>query len=363
MQITVTKEYFCGYYCQKCGAFNVEEGEVYSESETRQKAEERLEERYWKIKDDVINRKAYKMRGIKGVCKECGTKQAWCMFDTISLKMGRAILGVMIALAVTSAGFALAMRSIFPLWAGGMIFIALILLLGLSDEKISEMLWEPVCRQVDEQLASITQWNPYPYIMSQADYVNVRDERSVKLKQMIEMRKKEKWQQQWDEYQKRMAKPKVPRQPQIPARYPFTQWHTYGSPYYGIAEHDPVVEFVDPKTGNRTTIIDEDRKIVNFPGIEGRDEIQKMMGEGNLIPYNSFGVQFCKEENGRYRMIWEVQPDGRFWEDEDGFGGTSDDEIQLCALIDQEGRFITPFYLYCINGVIRVKHDESAETI
>ena len=45
-------------------------------------------------------------------------------------------------------------------------------------------------------------------------------------------------------------------------------------------------------------------------------------------------------------MIWTIQLDGRFWEDEEGFGGTSDNEIRLSAILDKNGRFITPFRLY-----------------
>lgn len=51
---------------------------------------------------------------------------------------------------------------------------------------------------------------------------------------------------------------------------------------YGIAPNDPLVEFVDEKTGRRTTIIDENK---------------------------------------------------------------------LSAIIDQQGRFVTPFSLYSVNGI------------
>ena len=144
----------------------------------------------------------------------------------------------------------------------------------------------------------------------------------------------------------------MPVQPRIPEEYPFTQWYAYGDPMYGIMPNDPVVEFVEEKSGRRTTIIDENRTILNFPGIENEEKIRRMLGEGSLLPYNSFGVEFRTMEDGTYQMIWEIQPDGQmFWQDEDGFGGTSDSEIKLCAIIDQQGRFITPFVLYTVNGI------------
>lgn len=109
----------------------------------------------------------------------------------------------------------------------------------------------------------------------------------------------------------------------LPEIYPFTQWHAYGSPAYGIVPTDPLVEFVDQETGRRTVIIDEKRRIVNFPGIEKEDEIKELLGEESTIPFNLFGASFAVAEKGCYEMIWTIQLDGRFWEDEDGFGGTS----------------------------------------
>lgn len=149
--------------------------------------------------------------------------------------------------------------------------------------------------------------------------------------------------------QRRQAPPSA-KNPPVPEEYPFTQWVAYGNPRYGIAPNDPVVEFVNEKTGKRTTIIDKNRRIVRFPGIENEENIQKLINEGSLFPSNSFGVRFSKAEKGCYEMVWEVQPDGRFWEDEDGFGAPPDDEIKLSAIIDQDGRFITPFRLYNVGG-------------
>lgn len=130
-----------------------------------------------------------------------------------------------------------------------------------------------------------------------------------------------------------------------PKKYPFTQWHAYGSPAYGIVPTEPVVEFVDQKTGRRTVIIDKNRRIVNFPGIENEEEIQRKLGEGSTIPFNLFGVSFTVAERDCYKMTWTIQLDGRFWEDENGFGGTSDNEIRLSAIINNDGQFITPFRL------------------
>ncbi len=44
------------------------------------------------------------------------------------------------------------------------------------------------------------------------------------------------------------------------------------------------------------------------------------------------------------RFSWMLQPDGRYWEDEDGYGMTQDKEVWLYALINNEGKFVTPFF-------------------
>ena len=49
-------------------------------------------------------------------------------------------------------------------------------------------------------------------------------------------------------------------------------------------------------------------------------------------------------------MLWEIQPDGRYWEDEDGFGGTSDAEVTLYTFLDENGDFTGPFRVYRIGA-------------
>ena len=45
-------------------------------------------------------------------------------------------------------------------------------------------------------------------------------------------------------------------------------------------------------------------------------------------------------------MLWQIQPDGRYWEDDDGFGGSPDEEVTLYAFLDEEGNFDGPFRIY-----------------
>lgn len=47
-------------------------------------------------------------------------------------------------------------------------------------------------------------------------------------------------------------------------------------------------------------------------------------------------------------LLWQVQPDGYYWADEDGYGMTPDEEVTLYADIDETGHFTGPFRLYRI---------------
>ena len=44
-------------------------------------------------------------------------------------------------------------------------------------------------------------------------------------------------------------------------------------------------------------------------------------------------------------MRWEVNPDGKYYRDEDGFGKTDDDEINLEGAIDRKGNVVKKFSL------------------
>ncbi len=130
----------------------------------------------------------------------------------------------------------------------------------------------------------------------------------------------------------------------IPEKYPFTRWQTTGRDIYtrirGLKVEDVV--FVNPETGERKTIIDKNAVIVNFPGV-AEDGWRSYYKYTELDPEVCFITRFAHYGKDSYIMYWEIQPDGRYWEDDDGFGGTSDTEITLYAIIDKNGNFTGPF--------------------
>ena len=133
----------------------------------------------------------------------------------------------------------------------------------------------------------------------------------------------------------------------MPERYPFTSWRTFGNHLYRRPDEKTDVVFVNKTTGVRKIIVDENGMIVDFPGIVKEKEWMRVLeNENRLKPEIRFETIFKKYDEERYIMIWEVQPDGMYWMDGDGFGNTSDCEIRLYAFIDQKGDFMGPFRVY-----------------
>lgn len=126
---------------------------------------------------------------------------------------------------------------------------------------------------------------------------------------------------------------------------------TFGAHIYRQKEEVAQVVFTHQAQHIQRTIVDNDGRICNFPGFSDPDEIVRHL-ENRMLPKPvvRFRTEFRREADSRFLMVWEVQPDGRYWEDEDGFGGTSDSEVRLYTHIDTSGRFTDPFRLYQVGA-------------
>lgn len=81
--------------------------------------------------------------------------------------------------------------------------------------------------------------------------------------------------------------------------------------------------------------------IENFPGIvEGdwKKELIFPLGRKTQFRFMIYGY-----EKGKASVEWTLQPDGRYFADEDGFGAEDCEEITLFSHIDTNGRFTEPF--------------------
>ena len=116
--------------------------------------------------------------------------------------------------------------------------------------------------------------------------------------------------------------------------------YTYGN--------EPVI--LTDEGGNEIVIADGKGNIKNFPGIlPEKSWIDELDGE-SIPPRIQYRTEFSRCPDGTWRMLWEVQPDGRYWADSDGFGGNSDSEIILYSHFDSTGTFLAPFRIYSVGG-------------
>lgn len=144
------------------------------------------------------------------------------------------------------------------------------------------------------------------------------------------------------------AAPKAPEvQPETtPPKPPYlTQTVTFGMHPYRRADEDSSVYFVDEARGIRKMLVDPQGNIQNFPGVIREEFWTKHVAANYLQQQVRFRSDFEKWGSG-WIFQWQLQPDGWYWADEDGFGGEDDLEVVLYTFVDQSGDFTGPFRLY-----------------
>ena len=89
-------------------------------------------------------------------------------------------------------------------------------------------------------------------------------------------------------------------------------------------------------------IVDRNSTIVNFPGIVEGDWKKNL--EYPLSNRTQFRFWIYTFKDGKATVEWTLQPDGRYFEDEDGFGAEDCIEITLYSSLDTNGAFTEPFH-------------------
>jgi hypothetical protein len=56
--------------------------------------------------------------------------------------------------------------------------------------------------------------------------------------------------------------------------------------------------------------------------------------------YSYGGTISFLSRNGIAELEWQLNPDGRYYMDDDGFGMTDDEEVTLLGTIDRTGRVV-----------------------
>ena len=111
-----------------------------------------------------------------------------------------------------------------------------------------------------------------------------------------------------------------------------------------------LVKLSDPAF--RRCIVNHTGEIQNFPGF--RDEDWKADMEFPIDSTVRFVFSIGPYRGGKACVRWVMQPDGRYFEDEDGFGAEHCEEVEMFSFLDEEGRFTEPF---CTKAVYRWRQE------
>lgn len=97
------------------------------------------------------------------------------------------------------------------------------------------------------------------------------------------------------------------------------------------------VEFMD-KAQRLLTVTDDDIDWRSLKRVKDEDAID--VARFRLFVYPG---DISRYENGMAEVRWEINPDGRFYCDEDGFGMTARVEVTLYGVIDRKGKVVKKF--------------------
>ena len=68
-------------------------------------------------------------------------------------------------------------------------------------------------------------------------------------------------------------------------------------------------------------------------------------------------------KNGVARVDWQLNPDGRYYMDDDGFGMTDDEEIEIYGFIDTKGNVLVKFKAIKDRKELEVMRKEAEEIV
>ena len=95
-------------------------------------------------------------------------------------------------------------------------------------------------------------------------------------------------------------------------------------------------EFMDPY--ERLVAVDESdikwETLKNLP----EEYLERVRSRNAMFP--SFIMKF---QHGVAEVQWQLNPDGRYWMDEDGYGMTPDEEYNIYGFIDSQCRIVMPY--------------------
>ena len=107
------------------------------------------------------------------------------------------------------------------------------------------------------------------------------------------------------------------------------------------------VYFLDEPRNIRRLIIDGNGSFRGFPGFVREECWTKHFRSRQLLPRSRYYTSVSLRPDGRWLILWTIQPDGMYGSD-GGFGIEDDPEIILYTCLDPDGRFTGPFRIYSV---------------
>ena len=102
---------------------------------------------------------------------------------------------------------------------------------------------------------------------------------------------------------------------------------------------------VNEATGSKIRLVDDFGSIVHITtediDFERINQLESSFNAEKLWARYYYGVERYQE--GVAMITWTLYPDGRYFADEDGFGGEGGEEVNIYGFMDKEGKILIPF--------------------
>ena len=122
--------------------------------------------------------------------------------------------------------------------------------------------------------------------------------------------------------------------------------YEWGENLLRVFDPDGKGYIVNKDTG-QARLIDDNGFLVGFTDAEiDFATIDKLENSHNAHPRRIAyaGINRYNDcQNGIFALCWMLYPDGRYFEDEDGFGGEDNDELTVYCIMDDDLNVIRPF--------------------
>ena len=128
-------------------------------------------------------------------------------------------------------------------------------------------------------------------------------------------------------------------------------------PRFLLNHHEKVaIEFMDSNE-RLVTVTEND---IDWASLKNLSEDDIYVAQCLSFHFPSFIREF---ENGVARVDWQLNPDGRYYMDDDGYGMTDDEEVEIYGFIDKEGNVLVKFRAIKDNNELETMRKEAEEKV